>query len=140
MSDSQQETKEIYVDPRHTEHTFDLPFWRDNEKLWALKVPAEDLDIAELAWTMAVPFWEDASGNIVIVPNDVLKNPEKYPEHWERINKSDTSKPLDIMRNRHGKWLTLDGLHRLAKLIIEGQKTVRVRKIPPELIHLTARN
>jgi len=132
--------KEIYVDPRHEEHAFDLPFWRDNEKLWALEVPVEDMKTAELLWILEVPFWEDGQGNIVITPKEVIENLDKYPEHRDRIQKSDTAHPLDIMQNKKGRWLTLDGLHRLVKLVLEGKKIVRVRKIPPELIHLTARD
>lgn len=132
--------KEIYVDPRHTEHSFDLPFWRDNEKLWALDVPAEDMDVGELMWMLDVPFWEDEEGNIVITPKDVIHNLDQYPGHRDRIMSSDTSKPLDIMRNRKGEWLTLDGLHRLVKMVLTGESSVRVRKIPPEIIHLTARD
>ena len=131
---------EIYVDPRHTPHAFDLPFWRDNNKLWALKVPAEDMDIDELRWILDVPFWEDAEGNIVVIPNEVINDLDRYPIHRDKLKAADTSYPIDIMRNKKGKWLTLDGLHRLVKLVMEGEHTVRVRKIPPELIHLTARD
>lgn len=132
--------KAIYVDPKHKEHAFDLPFWRDNQKLWALKVPVEKMSINELLWILDVPFWEDDRGNIVITPNEVINNPDKYPSHRDRIAAADTSYPIDIMKNKKGKWLTLDGLHRLAKLAIEKAPTVKVRKIPPELIHLTARD
>ena len=132
--------KAIYVDPRHTEHAFDLPFWRDNEKLWALEVPVEEISVDELLWILDVPFWEDEKGNIVITPNEVINNPEKYPVHRDKIKAADTSYPIDIMKNKKGKWLTLEGLHRLVKLVLAKESTVQVRKIPPELIHLTARN
>ena len=132
--------KEIYVDPRHEEYAFNLPFWRDNDKLWALEVQIEDLHIDELLWILDVPFWEDAEGNIVVVPRDVMNNPDRYPIHRDKIKNADTSYPIDIMKNGKGKWLTLDGLHRLVKLIMDGKKVVKVRKIPPELIHLTAKS
>jgi len=132
--------KEIYVDPRHLEHAFGLPFWRDNEKLWALKVPVEKMDTSELMWILDVPFWEDANGNIVITPREVVENPDNFPEHQDKLKLADTSYPIDIMKNKKGKWLTLDGLHRLVKLIMEGKSKIKVRKIPPELIHLTARD
>jgi len=132
--------KEIRVDPLHTEHAFDLPFWRDNEKLWALKVPAESMSVNELKWILDIPFWEDAEGNIVISANDVLKNPKSFPDHWKRIQEADTSFSVDIMKNKKDRWLTLDGLHRLVKVILDGSETIQVRTIPPELIHLTARN
>lgn len=132
--------KEIYVDPRHKEHAFDLPFWRDNKKLWALDVPVEEMKITEFSWMLKIPFWEDREGNIVILPQEVIDHPDKYPEHLDRITKCDTSFPIDIMKNKKGKWATLDGLHRIVKLIMGGKTTVRVRKIPPEIIHKTARD
>ena len=132
--------KEIHVDPRHEEHSFDLPFWRDNKKLWALEAPVEEMPIDELTWIFDVPFWEDEDGNIVITPREVFNNPNVYPYHRDKIANSDVSYPIDIMRNKKGKWLTLDGLHRLAKLYLNKESKIQVRKIPPELIHLTARD
>ena len=132
--------KEIYVDPRHEEHSFDLSFWRDNEKLWTLEVPAEEMDISELTWIFDVPFWEDEDGNIVITPRKVMDNMDKYPYHRDKTLNADTSHPIDIMKNKKGKWLTLDGLHRLVKLYLNKKSKIQVRKIPPELIHLTARD
>lgn len=132
--------KDIYVDPKHTEHSFDLPFWRDNQKLWNLDVPVEDMNVDKLLWILDVPFWEDEEGNIVITPNEVINNLDNYPKHRDRIQSADTSHPLDIMKNKNGQWLTLDGLHRLVKLILDNESTVKVRKIPPEIIHLTAKD
>lgn len=43
--------------------------------------------------------------------------------------KADMKYPIDIMRNK-GRWLILDGLHRLMKAYLLGMKKVRVRKIP----------
>lgn len=132
--------KEIYVDPRHHEHAFDLPFWRDNKKLWALEVPVEEMSVDELLWMLDIPFWEDEKGNIVITPNEVINDPDQYPFHRDKIKAADTSYPIDIMKNKKGNWATLDGLHRLVQLVLKKETTVRVRKIPPELIHLTARD
>jgi hypothetical protein len=70
----------------------------------------------------------------------VLENPERYPEHKQRLEECDTSFAIDIMQNRKGRWLTLDGLHRLLKLYAEGHTIIKVRKIPEELIHLTAKD
>jgi len=134
------DAKEIHVDPRHEEHSFDLPFWRDNKKLWALDGPTEDMNMDELVWMLDVPFWEDEKGNIVITPREVINDPNTYPYHRDKIKESDTSFPIDIMKNKKGKWATLDGLHRLVKLIMVGKTVVRVRKIPPEIIHRTARD
>lgn len=131
--------KEIYVDPRHIEHGFNLPFWRDNNKLWALEVPIEEIDINELLWILDLPFWEDKDGNIVITPNQVINNLNAYPEHQNKIQNCDASYPIDIMKNKNNKWLILDGLHRLVKMFLNKETKIQVRKIPPELIHLTAK-
>ena len=140
FNQEEQPKKEIYVDPRHEEHSFDLPFWRDNEKLWALEVPTEEISIHEFLWVLDIPFWEDEQGNIVVTPREVMDNLDQYPEHRDKIKNCDTSFPIDIMKNKNGQWLTLDGLHRLVKLIMEGKTTVDVRKIPPEMVHKTARD
>lgn len=132
--------KDIYVDPRHIEHSFDLPFWRDNKKLWALNVPVEEMDINEFVWMLDIPFWEDDGGSIVITPREVINNPDDYPDHRSKMEKCDTSFPLDIMKNKKGRWCTLDGLHRFVKLFMKEEKFVRVRKIPPEMIHLAAKD
>lgn len=131
--------KEIYVDPRGEEHAFNLPFWRDNKKLWALDVPVEEMPLSEFVWIFDLPFWEDEEGNIVITPRQVMDQLDAFPFHAQKIDNADTAYPIDIMKNKKGEWLTLDGLHRLAKLFLQHATTVRVRKIPPEIIHLTAR-
>ena len=131
--------QEIFVHPLHKEHALNLPFWRDNEKLWALTVPVEQMPMQELEWMLEIPFWEDAHGNIVISPREVLEDPARFPAHYARVLSSNTSFPLDIMRNAKGRWITLDGLHRLVKLFMRGETVVSVRKIPEEIVHLTAR-
>lgn len=140
MTEDADPNKVIYEDPRHREHSFNLPFWRDNKKLWALKVPVEEMDTSKFIWMLDIPFWEDDDGNIVVEPRQVMEEPDKYPIHRDKIKNADTSYPIDIMKNKKGEWCTLDGLHRLVKLIILGEKKVMVRKIPPEMIHLTARD
>ncbi len=131
--------KDIYVDPRHEEHAFDLPFWRDNKKLWALEVPIETINIGELSWMLDIPHWEDEQGNIVIKPREVIDNLDKYPFHRDKINNCDTSYPIDIMKNKLGEWRILDGLHRYVKLVMAGESIIKVRKIPQEMINLTAK-
>ncbi len=135
MAKGDKNKKEITVHPKHIEHAFDFDFWRDNKKLWALHIPTEPMDIKELRWIMDVPFWEDTDGNIVLTPNQVLKNLNQYPDHRDRIMRCDTSFPLHIAKNKKGKWLTLDGLHRLAKLIVDGVETVQVKRSLQKWFH-----
>jgi len=101
-------------------------------KVWALEVPTEEIGIEKLTWHFDIPFlWENGIYNLK--PREVIDNPEAHKAEYERTMKADTFHPIDIMENK-GRWLILDGLHRLTKLFISGEKTVRVRKIPREKI------
>ena len=108
-------------------------FQWDNNKVWGLNVPVEDISISDLEWHFEIPFWDKQNGYYDLTPNEVLADPEKYKEEFERTLRADLSHPIDIMfwKNR---WLILDGLHRLVKQKQQGLKEVRVRKISQDSI------
>ncbi|MDP3728232.1 MAG: ParB N-terminal domain-containing protein [bacterium] len=99
------------------------------EKVWKLQYPIEEINIEELVWHFDIPFWNKPHGFYDLKPINVIKNPKKYKKEYERTMQADLSHPIDIMKNK-GKWLILDGLHRLVKLKILGKEKIRVRKIP----------
>ena len=106
-----------------------LNFHWDNHKVWSLDIPIEDMNVSELDWILHTPFWQTENGFYDLLPIEVINHPEKYPYHQQRILVADIKYPIDIMKNNFGQWLILDGLHRLARLIIEGHQIVKVRKI-----------
>jgi len=103
------------------------------EKVWALDIPPEEMDIFELTWHFNIPFWDENGQKYCLYPLDVINHPNLHQEEYKRTMNSDISYPIDIMENK-GKWLILDGLHRLVKCKILGKKKVIVRKIPRERI------
>lgn len=105
----------------------------DNRKVWELDVPVEEMDIDDLAWHFDIPFWDKTGGYYNLTPNEVLAKPEEFKEEFERTMAVDMSHPLDIMHWR-GRWLMLDGLHRLVKARHLGRQKIKVRKIPKESI------
>ncbi len=105
----------------------------DEKKVWELDVPVEEIDLEELEWHFDIPFWWTPSGFYDFKPIWVIEEPDKYPERVERIMNSELEFPLDIM-NWKGRWLLLDGLHRLTKAKMTGQTKVTVRKIPQDAI------
>ncbi|MFC1625244.1 hypothetical protein ACFL15_02635 [Patescibacteria group bacterium] len=107
----------------------------DEPKVWKLDAPVEEIDISELEWHFNIPFWWTKEGYYDFKPIWVIEKPDKYPERNKRIMESNLKYPLDIMFWK-GRWLLLDGLHRLVKAKMMGQKTVKVRKIPLEAIPL----
>src|SRR3989344_4778894 len=102
------------------------------EKVWILDVSVEEMDIGELIWHFDVPFlWENGVYNLR--PQAVIDNPNEHKKEYNRTMQADLVHPIDIMQNK-GRWLILDGLHRLMKASILNMKKVQVRKIPRELI------
>lgn len=101
-------------------------------KVWSLEVPTEEIGINELIWHFDITFlWENGVYNLK--PQEVIDNPETHKEEYERTMRADISHPIDIMENK-GRWLILDGLHRLMKLAISGEKIIKVRKISRDKI------
>jgi hypothetical protein len=105
----------------------------DEPKVWKLDIPARKMNINELIWHFDIPFlWID--GDVYnLTPNDVLTNPKKYQSEYDRTMTADMRYPIDIMENK-GRWLILDGLHRLMQAVINGLKEVDVRIVPREKI------
>lgn len=106
----------------------------DEQKVWTLDYPVEQMPIHELTWHFDVPFlWTKPDGYYDLKPQTVLDNPEQYADEYKRTLQADISYPIDVMDWR-GRWVILDGLHRLMKLAIKGAETAEVRKIPQSAI------
>lgn len=110
-------------------------FHWSEEKVWALNIPTEEMGIEELEWHLDIPFWWTKGGFYDLKPREVIENPEKYKDEYEKIINANMTYPLDVMQWR-GRWLFLDGLHRFVKAYLAGDKTVWVRKVPQEAIPL----
>ena len=105
----------------------------DEKKVWALEYPVEDVSIDVLTWHFTIPFHWHNGGVYNLKSADILDHPEHYPEEYARTMRADLRFPIDIMWNK-GRWLILDGLHRLMKAKVLGLKKVQVRKIPRSVI------
>lgn len=90
------------------------------------------MNIAELEWMFDIPFWNTPNGHYDLSPREAWSNPEKFSQEFERVMHAPLQYPIDIMFNK-GRWLILDGLHRLVKAKVLGLKKVRVRKVPVSL-------
>lgn len=106
----------------------------DERKVWALEFSSESMPITELTWHLDTPFiWSKPDGYYDVNPREVIEHPEAHTEEYQRTLAADTTYPIDVMHWR-GRWVILDGLHRLMKLFIERQEEVMVRKIPQSAI------
>jgi hypothetical protein len=59
------------------------------EKVWALDIQINRIDIKKLEWHFKIPFWNTKNGFYDLKPNDVISFPKNYQEEYHRIMKSD---------------------------------------------------
>ena len=108
-------------------------FHWSEEKVWKLDAPVSDMEIGELLWHFDIPFLDDGYKCYALTPRAVMEYPERYQKEYARMQRADRKWPLDIMENK-GRWLLLDGLHRLMQAYILGEQKIKVRIIPRERI------
>ena len=101
----------------------------DETKVWQLDVPVTTMPIDQLTWHFDVPFHWHGGEKYNLTSRQIIEHPTEYPEEYARTMQADLQHPIDIMENK-GRWLILDGLHRLMKSYIQGRKEVEVRLIP----------
>jgi hypothetical protein len=106
--------------------------WNE-KKVWALDVPVTEMDVSELEWHFDIPFLWENGGVYNLMPREVAERPDDHKDEYDRTMAADLQYPIDIMENK-GRWLILDGLHRLMKASILGQTKVQVRIVPRERI------
>ncbi|WP_421723579.1 hypothetical protein [Bauldia sp.] len=105
----------------------------DVEAIWALDLPVEEMPIDRFLWHLDVPIWPYRGVGYVITPNQVLADPVRYAEEHERLTKADLTYPLDVYFHR-GRWMILDGVHRLAKAVWDDRECLAVRQVPESAV------
>jgi len=107
----------------------------DVERLWSIDLPIRTGRVSDFEWHLDCPFWATKPPNNIfdLRPRDVLENPESFPERYQRIVNSDTMKPIDVAS--FGSLLVvLDGIHRLANLVLSEENEMRYRIVPREYL------
>jgi len=104
-------------------------FWWDDDRIRGLGLPVEELAFAEVAWGLEVSFWSHGRKPFSLRGREVLEAPDRYPEHRRRVHWSDLRYPLTLYEKR-GRWIILDGYHRLVKAAREERATMAVVRLP----------
>lgn len=111
---------------------FNFGNWEE-ELIWSLDLPVKEINIKDLLWHLDIPYWDNDGGHRWSVsPRDVINKEIGTMDEQKRVENVDIKYPIELFKN-DGKIFILDGLHRLAKLYIKGEKTVKVRIIPKEM-------
>lgn len=102
-----------------------IDFHWDVRKLWAAALPVVDLDVADLAWLLDLPFWT-VRGRSNVRPLEVATGPDGFADEYARVMRSDLQYPINVIWLQ-GRWVTLDGLHRLLKAHILGHVPITAK-------------
>ena len=105
----------------------------DNNKVWNLDISVTEMAMQDLIWHFDIPFLCDKDGVYNLTPSEVLNDTDRYESEHKRVLEANMNYPIDIMKNK-GRWLILDGLHRLMKASMSGLNSVKVRIVPIERI------
>lgn len=111
-----------------------IGFQIDEQKLWALELPVENIDISELDYNLNLPYLEqEGTDDWNLTPQMLLDNFNNEVSHAVKVEQSDLNYPIDIYFHQ-GHWIILDGVHRYVKALKEGRKTINVRRVPEALL------
>ena len=107
-----------------------LSMFVNTVELRDFNVPVSEVDIQDLLWHFDMPVWEkDGTDDWNLTPWEVIHKKDGSIEHRKRVQDADLTHPLIITRYKN-RLVILDGIHRLAKAYMEGNKTVKVKVIP----------
>jgi hypothetical protein len=112
-----------------------FPFRWDKHALWALPTAVSVVTLAELDWHLDLPVWSTHPPQPLfnLRPREVIEHPNQHALHWDRILAADTIYPLDLFRH-NGRWVIMDGYHRLARCVVVGVERVNIRMHPDGLL------
>ncbi len=105
----------------------------DAEKLGLLHIPIVDFEIGDLIWNFDLPLWGKDGESWNLTPWDVINEIPGSASHRRRIENVDMEHPILVFK-KNGKWLIIDGVHRLVKAYLNGQQTILVKIITQDLI------
>lgn len=92
------------------------------------KVPTQKISTPKI--DLSFKGWQDDKGDSYS-PNDVLKNPSKYPDDYDRIVNANLKHPILLTET-----FIIDGVHRITHAIINGIKSIRAIIVPKNIIKL----
>jgi len=111
-----------------------LNMFVDTVKLREMPLPIVDIDMEKLIWHFDMPVWEkDGTDDWNLTPWEVIRKEKGSMGHQKRIVAVDTSHPI-VVTDYKSKYVILDGVHRLVKMYMNGEKKIKAKIIPTEYL------
>lgn len=118
----------------------DFGFVYDDSKLWSLDLPVEEIPIEDLEHNLDIKYWEkEGTDDWNLTLREFISDPKKNPCHYKALQGVNMKYPIVIFLF-DGSWNILDGAHRYCKAILEGRKTIKVRRVTEEMIPKIVKN
>ena len=112
----------------------DFGFEWDDRKIWALDVPVEEILLRELESNLDIMYLDaEETDDWNLALRELIENPQKHPSHLAKIQSVQMEYPIAIY-HFHGSWKILDGVHRYCRALLEGRKSIGVKKISDAMV------
>lgn len=106
-----------------------IGFKIDEPTLWSIDIPVEEMLISEIEYNLDIPYFEkEGTDDWNLTPRMLIENLDTEISHANKMDNADLKYPIDIYLHQD-KWIILDGVHRFTKVVLQGDKTIRVRKV-----------
>ena len=90
------------------------------------EVPVETFD-----WLLDLPIWRWQGRRFQVSVREVRNDPERYQAHHAKAERAGTTYPIHITW-QHGRWIILDGYHRLLTTVVRHRPTIKAVKVRAE--------
>jgi hypothetical protein len=109
-----------------------LDYWWDRDRLSGVvsTLPLEAVPLHELLWTLDVPWGRTPAGPYTHTMRQVIEAPQLFPSAHQRVLSVDLREPIVLSQMRNGRWVVLDGFHRIAKAFLLQAETVSAVRLP----------
>jgi hypothetical protein len=105
----------------------------DLDKISKLDLPINWTDIDQLSWHFDLPLLSENNGNYNLKPKDLIEHPGEHQVEYYKTIQTDVIHPINVYEY-NDRLVIIDGIYRLIKAVINGEKKVAVRIIPPDKI------
>ena len=106
----------------------------DTKKLRELDVPIVDFKVEDLVWNFDLPLWDkDGTDDWNLTPREVISKITGSTTHQNRVTQADLQYPI-LLTEKNGKWLIIDGVHRLVKAFEASHTTIKAKIFTTEMI------
>lgn len=111
-----------------------IPYKFKDTLLYDLDLPVEEVSLSILENNMDICYLEsEGTDDWNLSPRELIQNFDKEIIHAKRVEAVDLSYPI-CLYHFHGQWIILDGVHRFTKAMLQGCSTIKIKRIPENII------